>query len=145
MSVQLASDPTYRSGGQSPAGGPGRGFFGFGAGQAWAPAVNLYETDRAYIVCVDLAGVDKEKIDVELQGQVLAIRGERVVPTEFDPDCLGPSSTGGSGAKKCKVHVMEIDHGMFSRAVELPDNADKAAITAKYREGLLWIDVPKRS
>lgn len=145
MSVQVASDPGYRagSGGQTGPGG-GRQFFGFNPGQTWAPAVNLYETERAYVVCVDLSGVDKEKIDVELQGQVLAIKGERAVPTDFDPDCLGPATAQSAGGKRCKVHVMEIDHGAFSRAVELPTDADKAAVSARYREGLLWIDVPKR-
>ena len=43
-----------------------KGYFGFTDSETWTPNVNLYESERAYIVCVDLAGVEKEKIDVLL-------------------------------------------------------------------------------
>ena len=38
---------------------------------------------------------------------------------------------------------MEIDHGAFSREVELPHDVDKERINAVYREGMLWIELPK--
>lgn len=50
------------------------------SGETWTPNVNLYETASSYLVCVDLAGVDKEKIDVELSDQRLKLRGTRAVP-----------------------------------------------------------------
>lgn len=43
-----------------------KGYYNFYAGEAWTPNVNLYETESAYLVCVDLAGVDKTKIDIEV-------------------------------------------------------------------------------
>ena len=58
-----------------------RGYYNYHAAETWIPNVNLYENDTAYLVCVDLAGVDKEKIDVELVDQHLRLRGTRVVPT----------------------------------------------------------------
>ena len=43
-----------------------KGYYNFRPNETWQPNVNLYETEDTYLVCVDLAGVDKEKIDVEL-------------------------------------------------------------------------------
>ncbi len=117
----------------------GAGYYSFYSGEAWTPSVNLYESERAYIVCVDLAGVDKDKIDIEVQGGVLTLRGRRAAPSDFDPECLED----GSG-NKCRVHLMEIDHGAFARSVELPQDADRDKINARYRNGLLWIELPKK-
>lgn len=139
MTVAMASERPFSKSGAGSSKSSGSGlFYGFNSTQAFSPAVNLYETDRAYVVCVDLAGVEKEKIDVELDGLLLTVKGVRAVPTDFDPEPLG------SHGKRCKVHVMEIDHGPFSRSIELPANANREAITAKYREGLLWIEAPKQ-
>ena len=114
-----------------------QGYCGFAhTNQTWAPSVNLYETADAYRVCVDLAGVNKDRIDVNVTGQVLSIRGQRDVPRT-------PHATS-AAAQRARVHRMEIDHGPFAREVELPADVDSAAITATYRNGLLWIELPKR-
>lgn len=115
-----------------------QGYCGFAhTDQTWAPSVNLYETADAYRVCVDLAGVNKDRIDVNVSGHILSIRGQREVPRT-------PHATSAS-AQRARVHRMEIDHGSFAREVELPTDVDSAAITATYRNGLLWIELPKRS
>lgn len=114
-------------------GGP---FYGFAASDTWTPAVNLYETDRTYLVCVDLSGVEKEKIDIEVHNGELTLRGHRPVPWVTPPD-QQPES-------KLRVHVMEIDHGGFCRTVELPPDAAQERISANYRDGMLWIEIPKK-
>jgi HSP20 family protein len=120
-----------------------RGYFGFSPGETWQPPVNLYETDDAYIVCVDLAGVDKSKIDIELLDQRLTIRGTRDVPTYDDAtDCAPPHE--GQRPLKCRVHLMEIDHGGFARQVEVPVNVSRDRIAANYRNGMLWVELPKK-
>ena len=43
-----------------------------------------------------------------------------------------------------RVHLMEIDHGAFAREVELPHDVIKEGINAKYVDGLLWIELPKK-
>ena len=101
----------------------------------WTPSVNLYETSSSYLVCVDLAGVDKEKIDVEVADQRLKLRGAREMPS-YIPATQDPQ-------EKVRVHLMEIDHGAFVREVEIPADADRHKITATYRNGLLWIEIPK--
>jgi HSP20 family protein len=103
--------------------------------ETWTPSVNLYETNTSYLVCVDLAGVDKEKIDVEVADSRLKLRGARAVPS-YTPDSNDPR-------EKVRVHLMEIDHGAFSREVEIPSDADRHKIMATYRNGLLWIEIPK--
>lgn len=113
------------------------GFSKFADTPGWTPAVNLYESPDAYIVCVDLAGVDKDKITVEVHSGVLNIRGTRLPPNRIatpDSKPLGP----------CKVHVMEIDDGPFSRQVELPSDVQEQTISARYRDGLLWIELPRK-
>jgi HSP20 family protein len=120
-----------------------KNFFNFCPSETWTPNVNLYENDTAYVVCVDLAGVDKEKIAVVVADQKLTLRGARLVPTmpqkeEDDPSSPHPH------AEKLRVHVMEIDHGPFCREVELPADVAQDQINAIHRNGLLWIELPKK-
>jgi HSP20 family protein len=126
----------------------------FSLNETWTPNVNLYENSTSYLVCVDLAGVEKEKIDVEVVDQRLKLRGVRAVPQfEEGPEARdaggegpgGPYAPAAAGtAKRIRVHLMEIDHGAFAREVELPPDADRESITANYRNGLLWIEIPKK-
>ena len=115
-----------------------KGYYSFSPNETWTPNVNLYETERGYQVCVDLAGVEKEKIDIEVQNQRLIIKGTRAVPIMARP------SEGSGGNGRTRVHLMEIDHGSFSRVVELPQNVAHAHITAEHKNGILWIEIPKK-
>ena len=124
-----------------------KGYYNFRPHDCWVPNVNLYETDDLYLVCVDLAGVDKAKIEVELTDNRLTIRGARSVPT-FDepesPDNPAAPAPPTPERGKLRVHVMEIDHGSFFREVELPDHVEREKIAAHYRNGFLWIEMPKK-
>jgi len=115
-----------------------KGYFGFLPNEQWTPNVNLYETELAYLVCVDLAGVEKEKIDIEVIDGRLRLRGNRTVPAWSD--------AGGSDLQnvRVRVHLMEIDHGPFARDVELPRDVIRDQISAKYVNGVLWIELPKK-
>lgn len=113
-----------------------KGFFSFCPAEAWTPAVNVYENDVAYLVCVDLAGVEKEKIDVTVIDGQLRLRGARSVP-------VLPEQHREDASHRLRVHLMEIDHGPFSREVDLPNDVDRDRISASYRNGLLWIELPK--
>ena len=115
-----------------------KGYYNFLPNETWTPSVNLYETESAYLVCVDLAGVDKDKIDVVIVDGRLRLRGTRAVPTH--PEGGEPDTQG----KRLRVHLMEIDHGGFSREVELPHDVHHEQISANYRDGLLWIELPKK-
>jgi HSP20 family protein len=114
----------------------GKGYFGYSPAETWTPNVNLYEIDSAYLVCVDLAGVEKDKIDIEIQDGRLHLCGKRPVPAH---EAAAATSTG-----RMRVHLMEIDHGAFARDVEMPQDVVHDKINARYLNGMLWIELPKK-
>jgi HSP20 family protein len=116
-----------------------RGYSTFAPSEVWTPSVNLYEVENAYIVCVDLAGVHKEKIEITVERNMLKLRGHRGVPTNSEEGQSEPQN------RRIRVHLMEIDHGSFSREVELPKDVSQDHIAAHYRDGLLWIELPKKN
>lgn len=109
-----------------------RQYHGFSPTDAFRPAVNLYETQAAFVVCVDLAGMNQKDIEVSLEKRHVIIRGRRLSP--MPPD----------GSRAVAVHLMEIDHGTFCRTVEIPDTADPEQIAANYHDGFLWVTIPKK-
>jgi HSP20 family protein len=132
-----------------------KNYFSYCPSETWTPSVNLYETASDYLVCVDLAGVEKEKIDVEVSGQTLKLRGTRTVP-RYEDAGMDEGEAGGDASdappaapppagepRRIRVHLMEIDHGSFCREVELPLDVDRERIRANYRNGMLWIEIPK--
>jgi HSP20 family protein len=96
----------------------------------WNPPVNLYETADRYLLCVEVAGVDHRQIDVQVTGRVLTIRGCRKDVTPTEP---------------VRVHAMELDHGEFRRDLEFPEPLDAARVQATYKDGLMWIELPKKA
>jgi len=112
-----------------------RGYYNFSPGETWTPNVNLYETETSYIVCVDLAGIEKDKLEITVDHHALKLKGHRAVPISMDGDIPN---------QRLRVHLMEIDHGSFSRDVELPHDVVQQKINAQYQNGFLWIDLPKK-
>jgi HSP20 family protein len=109
-----------------------RSFVRFRDTGTWQPATNVYETRDAYFICVELAGVDREQIDLRCCDHTrISIRGRREQPRPEGVE--GPLS----------VHALEIDEGPFSREIELPEPVEVEQVDAKYSEGYLWITVPK--
>jgi HSP20 family protein len=114
----------------------GQGYGKYSPGQGWAPPSNFYEDATRYCVVVDLAGVATDAIDLRVEEGALILSGERETPEM--PDEVGET----------KVHMMEIDHGRFCRKLDLPVDVDIDAtvdLAASYRNGMLWIFLPKRS
>ena len=109
----------------------GQGFQHLCHSDTWRPAINLCEYETHYCVIVDLAGVKADEIDLRAEEGALVLTGERAMPAE--PKVKGD----------VRLHLMEIDHGRFYRAVELPKGVDIDAIEAFYRNGYLWVRVPK--
>jgi len=114
----------------------GRNYFRSHAPHSWRPRLNLYEFHDRFLVCVELAGMAREQIDVradEAEG-VLHIQGLRrkpVLPGQMDAD------------PAVSVHLMEIDSGRFHRRVPLPGDVVIDKISAAYRHGYLWVILPR--
>jgi HSP20 family protein len=88
------------------------------------------ETDKAYVYTLDVPGLAKEDIKVELNDNVLTVSGERKQQVEEQRE--------GREARR------EILYGRFERQVPLPQDADSAQITSKYENGVLTITVAKK-
>ena len=113
-----------------------RGFDGQTAGEApdtrvmVIPRMNLEEHDKAYELTVEVPGVNKENIHIEVDGGRLAIWGEkRTERTE--------------GGKDKKYHLREISSGSFRREILLPEDVKADSIEAKYDNGHLRVSLPK--
>ena len=108
-------------------------FFGSPSTSCWLPRANVYESRQAFLACIELPGMPREKIEVHVEKDVLHIEGERPKPVLAD-HFSGPIS----------VHQMEIDSGHFHRCITLPETVDAERISAVYRNGFLWIIIPRR-
>jgi HSP20 family protein len=97
----------------------------------WRPAVNAYRLADSFVICADLAGMDRKNFSVRVEGRRLFIAGTRP-PPEPPRDPGAPAQT----------LAMEIDYGPFERALELPAEVDAERVTANYRDGLLWVTMP---
>jgi HSP20 family protein len=109
-------------------------FSRFSSPDAWQPAINAYRCADCMVICVDLAGVDRKRIDLQVEPRRLILRGYRQPP---EPE--------NSGHKPIQILVMEIDYGPFERQVLLPSEVDPKRITAEQRNGLLWVYLSLRA
>ena len=103
------------------------------AAEAWIPAVNAYRCPKGFAICVDLAGVSRDAIDIQLDGRTIRLRGTREIP---EPR--------GKGEEPKQILAMEIDAGTFSREITLPAEVESELVRAEHKEGFLWIYLPFR-
>lgn len=94
----------------------------------WAPAVSLSEDDKAFTVKAELPGMKPEEIDVNVQDNLLTIRGERKEEKKEQKD---------------KWIRSEFTHGSFSRQVALPSDVDAEGAEARMDKGILTLRLPK--
>ncbi len=95
---------------------------------AWRPPIDIYEMQTSILVVVELPGLAKQEIDVQVEGKLLTISGSR---NKRIPE----------GAQH--VHQMEIPYGGFIRRIELPTDVEVDQIEARYEEGYLMIEIPR--
>jgi HSP20 family protein len=98
------------------------------AARAWAPALDIAERKDAYLVTVELPGVNPDDINITLENNLLTIQGERRQASE---------SAGQ------QFHRIERAYGSFRRSVSLPSTVQADAIQASHDNGLLRLVVPK--
>jgi HSP20 family protein len=93
------------------------------------PPVNLYETSDGFVLSAELPGLQPKDVDVSIEGNRVTLRGERRIEVPDDP----PTS----------VHRRERPSGIFRRTVELPAQVDSEKAQAVYKNGVLWLRIPK--
>jgi HSP20 family protein len=94
----------------------------------WAPAVDIIEDDKAYVIKAELPEVKKEDVKVTVQEGVLTIQGERKQEKE---------------EKGKKFHRIERTYGTFVRNFTVPDDADETNVMAEFKDGVLLVSLPK--
>jgi HSP20 family protein len=99
------------------------------ASSDWAPAVDIKEEDKRFLIQADIPGVDPEDIEVQMENGVLTISGKRQAEHEDEKE----------GYKR-----IERSFGSFVRRFTLPESADPENIKAKSKNGALEIVVEKR-
>lgn len=95
----------------------------------WSPAVDIFETESEIVVKAELPGVDKNSISLNLERNVLTLRGER----RFEKE-----------TKEENYHRIERSYGSFSRSFSIPATVEEDKIRAEYKDGVLKISLPKR-
>ena len=103
-----------------------------GASRVWVPALDVAERKDAYVVTLDLPGVDPRTVNVNFEQNVLTIRGTK-------PSRLAASADDG----EMRVFANERVSGLFERGIRMPEFVDGNAITAQTSNGVLEITVPK--
>ncbi|HEX4629294.1 MAG TPA: Hsp20/alpha crystallin family protein [Gemmatimonadales bacterium] len=100
---------------------------GFVASTKWKPPTDIFETDDALVICMDIAGMRSEDFSVELADGILTIGGERTLRR----------------AGKPHYHAMEVQVGPFERRFRLPVPVDPESIRASYEQGFLEVRLTK--
>ena len=106
------------------------GFDRAARGQLWVPSMDVAEKADAYLINVELPGVEPGQVEISFEQNVLTIRGTK--PSSFD-----------TANGEYRVYTAERVSGEFERSVRLPDFVDTDQIEASYSNGLLRILVPK--
>ena len=98
-------------------------------GRPWSPAVDIVETENELVLKADLPDLKLEDIDVRVENQTLAIKGER----RFEEDSTEKG-----------YHRIERSYGSFMRSFAVPNSVDTEKVSADYKNGVLTIKLPKK-
>jgi len=90
----------------------------------WTPAADIYETESGFSIAIDLPGVSRDAVEIDVDDNRLVVKGTRVV-TE-------------------SKHRSERPRGKFLRTFSIPGSVDQGGIGADYKDGVLQIRLPKR-
>lgn len=97
--------------------------------KAWAPRVDVEETDKELLVKADLPGVDPKDIEIQIVDGVLTLKGEKKEQKE---------------EKRKDYHRVERFSGSFFRAITLPAGADAEKVSATTSKGVVTVTIPKK-
>ena len=101
---------------------------GVSSGSAWTPAVDIFDTEDAIVLKAELPGLAAEDIEIEIDDNVLTLRGERRFQETVDEG---------------RFYRLERAYGHFQRSVTLPQGVKADEISAGFESGVLTVRVPK--
>lgn len=91
----------------------------------WTPHADVYEAESSFVIAMDVPGISREALELELDDNRLIIKGSREI-------------------EELKQHRTERPHGRFVRTFSVPASVDQAKIGAEYKDGVLQVTLPKR-
>jgi len=94
----------------------------------WAPAVDIIEDEKEYLIKVELPEVQKEEVKVTVEAGTLTISGERRAEKE---------------EKNRKYHRVERFYGRFVRSFSMPEDAEDSKVNAEFKDGVLRVHLAK--
>ena len=94
----------------------------------WSPSVDIFETEGEIVVKAELPGMERKDITLNLENNVLTLKGER----RFEKE-----------TKEENYHRIERSYGSFLRSFTLPDAADGSKVSADFKDGVLTVHLPK--
>ena len=94
----------------------------------WSPRVDVNETENDITIDVELPGIDKKDVKVEVKNNVLSISGERKMEKKIE---------------NTESSRIERHYGKFERTFGLPDTVEAGKVSAKYKDGILALTLPK--
>ena len=94
----------------------------------WKPQLDIYETAEKIFITAEIPGVEKENLDLEVNPRAIRISGRR---------------TGAPPAPNGRYRLAEIQYGPFERMLYLKSPVDTENITARYKNGFLYIEIVK--
>ncbi|MDQ2978353.1 MAG: Hsp20/alpha crystallin family protein [Acidobacteriota bacterium] len=97
---------------------------------AWIPPVDIEEDKEKLLLTAELPGFREDQIEIQMEGGVLTLRGER----KFEEEKKDGKA----------YHRVERAYGQFVRSFTLPNNVDREKVEARFSDGLLRIEIPKR-
>jgi HSP20 family protein len=95
---------------------------------AWTPNTDVYETPDHLVVKMELAGIEKDSLEITLNDRLLLARGYRKDPCR---------------QARCSFRQMEIDYGYFERRIVIPRSVDGSRVRAQFQNGFLHVELPK--
>ena len=95
----------------------------------WMPRTDVSETENAYVIRMDMPGLKRDDVNIELQNGRLTVSGERKIEHQDKGE---------------NVQRIERTYGRFFRSFMLPDASDADNVKARLDNGVLTIEVPKR-
>ena len=92
----------------------------------WAPAADIYETESGFLLALDLPGIDRDALEIDVEDNRLIVKGTRMI-------------------EETRQHRSERPRGKFLRTFSVPGSVDQGRIGAEYKDGVLQIRLPKRT
>jgi HSP20 family protein len=99
-----------------------------GRQESWLPAVDVFDRKDAVVLKAELAGMNPDDIEIEVEDNVLTIKGERKFEERVDDE---------------RYYRVERRYGNFQRSLALPQGVRPEEIAAAYDDGILTVTVPK--